>query len=324
MEILKEYRSSLWAGKFYHCELGSIQKGPLISVSNNKIWYITYVQDDKDVYGDEHGNLAVKCLDIITREESIVMELPKVREAYMPIVMGNVLAYLADGKLVCHNMLTGKVSRKECKRILGYNSSYVYFTKEYCKYDSSFKYILDVNTGQFVRIDNFIKEQLMIKESFIDIYYMDCKNRYIYATLARKVKGAFDTHYEYYKACIDMNRRNVEIIEKPRIGFGYEFKQSVDGRYGNLSFDGSLYVMCSKASGASTYKDDCPEQWDYFLVRVDRDGSKHYTRCNESPDERNILVPLWDGNLIAKLNTGQISLFHNGTWHTIFDSNENV
>lgn len=323
VEILKEYRSSLWAGNRSHCELGWTYKGPVISISNNKIWYITYIYDDKDAYGDEHGNLAVKCLDIITREESIVMELPKVREAYMPIVMGNILAYLADGKLVCHNMLTGKVSKKECKQILGYNSSYVFFSKEYGNKYIENKYILDVNTGEFVRMANYIKEQLMINEKIKELYYMDCKNGYIYVSVTRKVKELYGTCDKWYEAYIDVTKRNIEIISESNSGGAYKFIDSFDGRFGNVSFDGSLYVIVNKGNSAS-YRDECPAQWENFLVRVDRDGSRHYTKCNEYPDERNILVPLWDGNLIAKLNTGQISLFHNGTWHTIFDSNENV
>lgn len=321
VEILKEYRSRLWAGNKYdmYCKLADYEK-PVMTVSNNKLWYITYMQDDVDVYGDDCGNLALKCLDIITKEESVVMELPKVEEACMPIIMGNILAYLSKGKLVCHNLLTGKVSKKACERILGYNSSYVFFTERAGDTEIIYKYILDVNTGEITKMSKFIKEQLGINEKIGEVYYIDCKNKYIYSVISRKEKNTYSTLDKRYRAYIDIDKNNVEIIGEVTPKDDYQFIPRVDGRSHNAAFDGSLYMSFLKGSSCVVDISDCPEQGYCFLVRVDKDGSKHYTQC-EGMDEQITLIPLWDGNLIAALDYHRISLYRNGIWRTIFDPN---
>lgn len=321
VEILKEYRSRLWAGKKYdmYFKLADYEK-PVMTVSNNKLWYITYMQDDVDVYGDDCGNLAVKCLDIMTKEESVVMELPKVEEACIPIVMGNILAYLSKGKLVCHNLSTGKVSKKACEKILGYNSSYVFFTERDGNTEIIYKYILDVNTGEITKMSKFIKEQLGIKEKIEGVYYIDCKNKYIYSFISRKEKTTYSTEEKCYKAYIDIDKNNVEIIGNKISEDDYKFMTHVDGRYHNAAFDGSLYVSFWRSSSCVVDISDCPEQGGSYFVRVDKDGSKHYTQCFYG-DELNTLIPLGDGNLIARLDSYKISLYHNGIWRTIFDPN---
>ena len=318
VEILKEYQSNLWKGG----ALGYARKGPLISVSNNKIWYITYLWDDIEQYGSEHGNLAVKCLDITTKTESVVMELPKVTEARMPIVMGNIFTYMADGKLVCHNLETGAVNKKMCERILGYNDSHIFFSKNEYNSDLSSFFVLDVAKGEIIGIRNYIKEELGISDKIINLYYVDCRNRDIYVLVERKKKKAWRTDIEIWEAIISIKDKKIEYINTTNIG-SYGFITNFDGRCNNVAFDGSLYIMHHK--GNSNYVSNRikgTEPYDDYLVRIDKDGTEHFTKCMPYPTDYNVIVPFGDKKVIAKLNYGQFFLYHNDEWHEIFRVNE--
>ena len=313
VEILKEYQSNYWKGG----KLGDVKRGSAISVSNNKIWYITYENDDMEAFGNEHGNLAVKCLDITTKTESVVMKLPKVTQADMAVVIGNIFTYKADNKMVIHNLVTGKVHKKSCKYILGYNDSYIIFMED--KNYMSTNYILDTSSGEVKEVKKYIKENLKIEDNFEEIYYIDCKNKCIYAKINGKIKDEWGTWPKCYKAIIYMNERKVEIIDSTATTEAYKFLTHFDGRFYNVAFDGSLYIMRNKGSHSAEYTADKNEPYDYALVRIDKDGSKHWSKCDSFLDDRNILVPLGNDNVIAKLSSGKISLYHNNNWYEIFN-----
>jgi hypothetical protein len=208
IEILKDYRSVYWKSEDYY-QRGDMLLGdedPMISISHDKIWYITYVRDDEDLYGADQGNLALKCLDIHTKEESVVMELPAITShARMPIVIGNEFVYKTDFYLHTYNFQTKKSEKIECQHIMGYNQSWIVFLsskagKQYTTNSSelfpppgkshtknpSKIFLLNVTDGSVCTAGKYLQDTLGVKEKISDInFIIDCKKKLFYVWLRR-------------------------------------------------------------------------------------------------------------------------------------------
>lgn len=320
MEILKEYQSIGFKKKLRS------DSPMVISVSHDKIWYVTYLHDDAGQNKAEPGNLAVKCLDINTRVEAVAMELPKkVREARLPIVMGNVLTYIEGDNLICHNLVTGSESKKQCANILGYNSSYIFFTKSRECHESKITdfYMLDVSNGEAILMRTYLKQRLGIKDPVQRIYYIDCKNNVFYGEISSdNIRTGIEN--VYHPVIVSLENGSMEVIEPYGLREGgYEFMRSVDGRMKAEAFDGCQYRMTSVVkNGDITLPNGLQEG--FYLVRIEKNGKKVFLPCERnqpcgenSSMESSVLVALGDA-VIAQISLETIVLYHNGRTIKIF------
>lgn len=312
VKIIKEYPSIGFNKKLR-------SNSPMvISVSHDKIWYITYLHDDAGQDKAEPGNLAVKCLDINTKAESVVMELPnKAQSARLPIVMGNVLTYIEGDNLICHNLVTGSESKKQCANILGYNSSYIFFTKSRECEITDF-YMLDVSNGEVTLMRTYIKQELGINDPVKRIYYIDCKNNVFYGEInSEKLREQGQRYYDP-PVIVSLENGSVEVIKPYGLkNGGYEFMWWFDGRMKNEAFDGCQYCMMAMDRDLAASYD---LQEGFYFVRIARDGERGVVPCDRELDssvESKVLVALGDA-VIAEISPEVIVLYHNGRAILIF------
>jgi hypothetical protein len=322
IEILKDYRSAYWkkeTGTFGRSILG--EKDPVISISHDKIWYITYVRDDEDLYGADHGNLALKCLDIHTKEESVVMELSAgTSQAGMPIVMGNEFVYKADSQLHTYNFRTKKSGKRECKHIMGYNQSWIAFsspknTNIYTTNPVEI-FLLNVTDGSVCNVRKYLQDTVGVKEKIEDLYYIDCKKKLFYV---RTNKSS--------SLCIISENGVSKSMELPQ---ELKFQWSFDGRFTNMAFNGSFYVTGkSKNQVDNSLPYNIRQQLlqksiSGYFVKYDLNGSWYGGKCPSmencfSDADSFPVVPVGEECAIVQLEKGAIYLYYKKKIYKLFE-----
>ncbi|MBO5178107.1 MAG: hypothetical protein J6C07_11670 [Lachnospiraceae bacterium] len=301
VEILKEYSSINWKYTPYNI----VRKSNLFSISDGKVWYITYENDDAN-NGGQSNKLVVKCLDINTKQECKVMDIPSTySEARFPIVNGNVLTFLANGKLVVYNLSTKKKTAQNAEQIICYGHGYIFFSKDTDNRVSSIN-VLDVNTAEVKKLVDVMPYLQNSKSS--NLYYINSENLdvYIQGTLRKSI----------YKISRMGSMKEIKGFYN---GSNYSLDTHFDGRREDLSFNGKMYVASRKGLTGGRYNADGSEPFDNFLVEIDENGSCLFTKMDVYPDDTCNLVSLSaaGGIVICNIDYNGIVMRHNNKWYRI-------
>jgi len=309
VEILKEYSSAIW--KYSKGNYNKIRNENLFSISHGKIWYIAYENDDVNNGGSD--KLAIKCLDIKTGIEHILMDLPAgYKGARFPIVQGNSLIFLekkvpggisvSDNKLIIYDLRTlKKVTYKKAADIIAYNNEYIFFSKDKRgTFVVSSIFAVNTATQEIIALKDMIP--MLANKMISKVYYIDCYNNEIYLEYEKKLWR------------VSFGGSATEIA-------GYKIEHSYDGRFGDYSFNGKVYITVKNGdTQVSWYKPSSIYEKDYYLSEIDENGKIIYERIDFSPDDNCNLTTLCaaGGIVICNLSENNTWLKHQGSWHKIF------
>lgn len=285
----------------------------VFSVSQGKLWFISPLNDAPGTPENDRGELALKYINLDSRQQKVAMIFDMVQGLRTPIVQGNVLAYYDEacygGCFKVKNLLTKETISVTGKTVVGYNCDFIFlgnFNGRSIKAENNRS---DISVVSTVTGNSDIYTELLHRfpES---VHYVDCGE---YQCLGRTNDGAESVVY------FSIRDRNTPELEIRSFVFDNYFPvpMTFDGNNEAAVFNAILYTLKTSEYNKNNgvFSSICPEDnnADYIFPKSEWHNMKNFP-CSSCH------MAAADDLILCDLGNGWVSMFYNDKWRKILRS----